>query len=84
MNKLSTQVTTLPELKELEKSYFNQIKKSKGEEYRKIFFDLELILEGQKVNQQDLRLRFIGLAKQNSELLKLNQKLSQQLETVEK
>ena len=33
-----------------------------------------LILEGQKINQ---RLGFIGLAKQNSELIALNKELSQ-------
>jgi len=42
-----------------------------------------LILEGQKINQKDLRLGFIGLATQNNELLELNKKLSQQLEKVE-
>ena len=43
-----------------------------------------LILEGQKINQKDLRLGFIGLSTQNSEFLKLNKKLSQQLGRVEK
>jgi hypothetical protein len=51
----------------------------KEEEYRKIRSDLGLILEGQKINQKDLRLGFIGLATQNSELRELNKKLSQQL-----
>lgn len=51
-------------------------------EYIKIHSDLELLLEGQKINQKDIRLGFIGLAKQNSELIDLNKKLTQQLKTV--
>ena len=51
-------------------------------EYIKIRSDLKFLLEGQKMNQKDIRLGFIGLAKQNSELLDLNKKLTQQLETV--
>lgn len=62
----------------------HKLQKWKEEEYSKIRSDLELILEGQKINQNDLRLAFIGLATQNSELLELNKKLSQQLEIVEK
>ena len=69
---------------ELKKEDFNKLKKWKEEEYSKIRSDLGLILEGQKLNQKDLRLGFIGLATQNSELLELNKKLSQQLERVEK
>jgi site-specific recombinase XerD len=71
-------------LSELKKEDFNKLKKWKEEEYSKIRSDLGLILEGQKLNQKDLRLGFIGLATQNSELLELNKKLSQQLERVEK
>ena len=71
-------------LYELKKEDFNKLKKWKKEEYSKIRSDLGLILEGQKINQKDLRLGFIGLATQNSELLELNKKLSQQLERVEK
>lgn len=77
-------MVNLSELKELEKSDFNQIEEWKEDEYIKIRSDLELILESQKINQKDLRLGFIGLAKQNTELLNLNQKLNQQLETVVK
>ena len=71
-------------LSELKQEDLHKLKKWKEEEYRKIRSDLELILEGQKINQNDLRLGFIGLATQNSELLELNKKLSQQLEIVEK
>lgn len=71
-------------LSELKKEDFNKLKKWKEEEYSRIRSDLGLILEGQKINQKDLRLGFIGLATQNSELLELNKKLSQQLERVEK
>ena len=49
---------------------------------KEIFNSLELLVEGQKVTQKDLQLGFIGLAKQNSELLDLNQELNQQLEMV--
>ena len=62
----------------------NKLKKSKEEEYNKICCDLKLILEGQKINQKDLHLGFIGLAAQNSELLDSNKKLNKQLETVVK
>jgi molecular chaperone GrpE (heat shock protein) len=71
-------------LYELKKEDFNKLKKWKEEEYSKIRSDLGLILEGQKLNQKDLRLGFIGLARRNDELLKLNKKLSQQLKRVEK
>lgn len=79
-----SKIVFLSRLKELKKSDFNKMKEWKEEEYRKIRSDLGLILEGQKINQKDLRLGFIGLAKQNSELLDLNKKLTQQLETVVK
>ena len=47
----------------MEKTDFNRIKEWKENEYKKIRSDLELILESQKINQKDLRLGFIGLAK---------------------
>ena len=50
--------------------------------YKKIESQLDLLVKGQEVNQQELRLGFIGLAKQNSELLDLNRELNQQLEMV--
>jgi len=43
-------------LSELKKEDFNKLKKWKEEEYIKIRSDLGLILEGQKLNQKDLRL----------------------------
>ena len=49
---------------------------------KKIESQLDLLVKGQEVNQQELRLGFIGLAKQNSELLDLNRDLSDQLEMV--
>jgi hypothetical protein len=76
-----SKVVSLSGLKEVKKSDFNKIKEWKENEYRKIRSDLQLLLEGQKINQKDLRLGFIGLAKQNSELLDLNKELTQQLET---
>jgi integrase len=50
--------------------------------YKKVECQLDLLLKGQEVNQQELRLGFIGLAKQNSELLDLNKELNEQLEMV--
>ena len=50
--------------------------------YKKILNNLELLLKGQEVTQKDLQLGFIGLAKQNSELVDLNKELNQQLEIV--
>jgi len=76
MLKENSKITSVSELN------LNKLKKWKGEEYSKIRCDLGLILEGQKMNQKNLRLGFIGLATQNSELLELNKKLNDQLETV--
>jgi hypothetical protein len=72
----------MSELVYLSKNDLSKIKKqfrydSNEEKYKKI---LELLVEGQKVTQKDLQLGFIGLAKQNSELLDLNKELHQQLE----
>ena len=50
--------------------------------YKKIESQLDSLGKGQEVNQKELRLGFIGLAKQNSELLDLNKELNQQLELV--
>ena len=49
---------------------------------RKVAYQLDLVLKGQEVNQRELRLGFIGLAKQNSDLLDLNKKLNDQLNIV--
>ena len=65
----------LPKIKQFEEENNNLILK-------KVESQLDLILEGQEINQQELRLGFIGLAKQNSELLDLNQDLNQQLADV--
>ena len=65
----------LPKIKQFKEENNNLILK-------KVESQLDLILEGQEINQQELRLGFIGLAKQNSELLDLNQDLSQQLADV--
>jgi integrase len=84
MKKEINKMASLSELKELNKSDFNKMKEWKEDEYQKIRYDLGLLREGQKINHKDLRLSFIGLAKQNSELLDLNKKLNQQLERVVK
>ena len=60
----------------------NKIQKIKKEnnqiaEYKKLESQLDHLVKGQEVNQQELRLGFIGLAKQNQELLDLNNQLSE-------
>ena len=73
----------LPEISILNRNDLNKIKEEFREnDYKKILTSLELLLEGQEVTQKDLQLGFIGLAKQNSELLDLNKELNQQLEIV--
>ena len=49
---------------------------------RKLESQLEQLVKGQKVNRQELQLGFIGLAKQNQDLLYLNKELSDQLKKV--
>ena len=44
---------------------------------KKLESQLEQLVKGQKVNRQELQLGFIGLAKQNQELLDLNNQLSE-------
>ena len=75
------------EISILNRNDLNKIKKefkddSNENNYKKILNNLELLLEGQEVTQKDLQLGFVGLAKQNSELLDLNKELNQQLEIV--
>jgi site-specific recombinase XerD len=81
---MTEKINKVLSLSKLKDKDFKKLKKWKEEEYRKIRSDLQLLLESQKINQKDLRLGFIGLATQNSELLELNKKLNQQLERVEK
>lgn len=54
------------------------------EEYKEIRSNIQLLLESQEITKKDMRLGFIGLATQNHKLVKLNEKLSQQLKTVQK
>jgi integrase len=75
------------EMDRLSKDDFNNIKKqfrdeSNEEKYKKILSSLGLLVEGKNITEKDLQLGFIGLAKQNSELLDLNKKSNQQLEMV--
>lgn len=51
-------------------------------DYEKVWINLNFLVEEQKLTKQDIRLGFIGLAKQNSELLKFNKELNQQLEEI--
>jgi len=66
--------------------YESRIKEMKKENnnliFKKVESQLDLILEGQEINQNELRRGFIGLATQNQKLFNLNQELNQQLETV--
>ena len=77
----------LSEMEKLSKNDLSKLKKhfrdeSNENNYKKILNNLEFLVEGQEVTQKDLQLGFIGLAKQNSELLDLNKELNQQLEMV--
>jgi len=62
----------------------NIIKEHKNIALKIVQFQLDLLLEGQEINQKELRLGFIVLTKQNQELVELNKQLTQQLETVVK
>ena len=64
------------------KNQFKLKDESNEERYKKILDSLGVLVEGQKVTQTDLQLGLIGLAKQNSELLDLNQRLNQQIKIV--
>ena len=64
-----------------QKNLGNVIKIQK-EYYKEIPYDLALILEGQKINQKDLRLCFIKLATQKNELRESNKKLNERLDRV--
>lgn len=77
----------MSEMERLSKNDLSKIKEQfiyewDKDKYKKILDSLELLVEGQKVTQKDLQLGFIGLAKQNSELLDLNKELNHQLEIV--
>ena len=50
--------------------------------YKKVKCQLDQLLKGQKLNQKELRLGFIGLANRNDELLDLNKELNEQLNIV--
>jgi integrase len=83
----SSSTVIVSEISILNRNDLNKIKEefrddSNENHYKKILNNLELLLEGQEVTQKDLQLGFIGLAKQNSELLDLNKELNQQLEIV--
>ena len=67
----------------------NKIKKINKEnsdnklvDYKELKSQLKQLFEGQEINQAEMRRGFIGLAKPNHELVKLNEQLTQQLETV--
>lgn len=68
------------ELEQVKNNNSNKITEWKEDEYKKIHSDRSLLLKGQKINQKDFRLGFIGLDKQNNELIDLNKKLNQKLE----
>lgn len=53
-----------------------------NQDYEKLESKVDLLLNGQESNQDEIRRGFIGLAKQNQELLELNKELTQQLKTL--
>ena len=67
-------------------TYGNKLEKINKEidklSYKKVEYQLDLLLKGQEVNREELQLGFIGLAKQNSELFYLNKELNEQLNIV--
>lgn len=69
-------------ISKLKKEDINTLKKWEKEEYKEIRSNLKLVLDGQNLNQKELRLGFIGLATQNNELLSLNKELNQTLKKV--
>jgi site-specific recombinase XerD len=73
-------ICNISELEQVKNNNSNKITKWKENENEKIHSDLSLLLEGQRINQKDLRLGFIGLAKENNELIDLNKKQNQKLE----
>ena len=77
-------VSTISEVCKTSRENSSKLKELERGEYREIDFNLKQILEIQKVNRKDLHLGFIVLASQNNELLKLNERLVQKLEIVEK
>ena len=50
--------------------------------FEKLESQLDHLAKGQEINKKELRLGFIGLAKQNQELLYLNNQSSEQLKKV--
>ena len=57
-----------------------KIQKSKKEDSdlisKKLESQLDFLVEGQKINRDELQLGFIGLVQQNQELLELNKQLT--------
>lgn len=83
----SSSNVSVPIISTLDSNSLDKIKEnlkyvSNKSNYEKILNNLELLLKGQELTQKDMQLGFIGLAKQNSELLNLNKELNQQLEMV--
>lgn len=72
----------MSEIINLKERNLSNILRSKKDNYHKIRSDIALVLEGQKINQKDLRLCFIKLATQTNELVESNKKLNEQLEKV--
>jgi integrase len=70
------------ELEKLSKNDLSIKYKSNEEKHKEVLGSLKLLVEGQKVTQKDLQLGFLGLAKQNGELLDLNKELNKQLDMV--
>ena len=72
--------------KKVEVNRIQKIEKFNEEENKPTYIKRDsqsnFLIKGQEFDQQEFRLSYIGLVKQNSELLDLNQKLNQQIEIV--
>jgi site-specific recombinase XerD len=72
-------IYSILKLQQVKSNNSNKITEWKENECEKIHSDLNLLLEGQRINQKDLQLGFIGLAKQNNELIDINKEQNQKL-----
>ena len=72
-------IYSILKLEQVKSNNSNKITEWKENGCEKIHSDLNLLLEGQRINQKDLQLGFIGLAKQNNELIDINKKQNQKL-----
>lgn len=81
LKKLPDQVVFLTTEFQLKMDNKNKLQKFESKNNKLVYQQIERqladILEGQEINQNELRLGFIGLAKQNQELLELTKQQAQ-------